>query len=380
MPFEQLDRFKVRCKPLKERINKVHIESDHVSPNARPRPLGERGDAAIAETVDRLVKARACGSSRMLAFGAHSIKNGLAPVFVKLIEDGWITHLATNGAGIIHDWEFAYQGHSSEDVRANVTKGEFGTWHETGFYINLAILVGAYHGLGYGESVGALVESEGLEIPSEQELIDIAKTLLESDSDRAAAAADLLTQVRAFDLDPGRLSVPHPYKRFGLQSAAYRLGIPYTGHPMIGHDIIYVHPMNHCAAIGRAAQRDFLYYAHGVSRIENGVYISIGSAVMSPMIFEKSLSMSQNLALQKGKHIDNHFMMIVDLAESHWDWSKGEPPADNPDYYLRYNKTFARMGGTMRYLSADNRDFLLALVQALDRAKKEGPRVEPERR
>lgn len=367
MPFEQLDRFKVRCKPLKERLNKVHIESDHVSPDAKPRPLGDRGDAAIAETVARLVKARASGSSRMLAFGAHSIKNGLAPVFVKLIEDGWITHLATNGAGIIHDWEFAYQGHSSEDVRANVARGEFGTWHETGFYINLAILVGAYHGLGYGESVGALVENEGLDIPSEQELIHSAKALVESDSDRAAAAADLLTHVRAFDLNPGRLPVPHPYKRFGLQSAAYRLGIPYTGHPMIGHDIIYVHPMNHCAAIGRAAQRDFLCYAHGVSRIEGGVYISIGSAVMSPMIFEKSLSMAQNIAIQEGKHIDNHFMMIVDLAESHWDWSKGEPPADNPDYYLRYNKTFARMGGAMRYLSADNRDFLLALVQALDR-------------
>ena len=365
MPFEQLDRFKVHCKPLKERPNKVHIEADHVPANTKPKPLGAAGETAIRETVQRLVKARETGASRMLAFGAHSIKNGLAPVFVKLIEDGWITHLATNGAGIIHDWEFAYQGHSSEDVRANVTKGEFGTWHETGFYINLAILVGAYNGLGYGESVGALVENEGLQIPTEQELIDTTKTLIDSDSDRAASAADLLTHVRAFDLNPGWLSVPHPHKKYGLQSAAYKLGVPYTGHPMIGHDIIYVHPMNHCAAIGRAAQRDFLYYAHGVSNIEGGVYISIGSAVMSPMIFEKSLSMSQNLALQQGKHIDNHYMMIVDLAESHWDWSKGEPPADNPDYYLRYNKTFARMGGTMRYLSADNRDFLLTLAQAL---------------
>src|SRR5690349_8349392 len=172
MPFEQLDRFKVHCKPLKARPNKVHIETDHVPRDAKPKPLGERGDAAIRETVERMVKARETGASRMLAFGAHSIKNGLAPVFTKLIEDGWITHLATNGAGIIHDWEFAFQGHSSEDVRANVAKGEFGTWHETGFYINLAILVGAYKGLGYGESVGALVENEGLEIPAEQALVD----------------------------------------------------------------------------------------------------------------------------------------------------------------------------------------------------------------
>ncbi|HRI87909.1 MAG TPA: hypothetical protein PLJ47_06595 [Candidatus Hydrogenedentes bacterium] len=367
MPFDQLDRFKVLCKPLGERHNKVHIESDHVPATAAAKPLGERGDALIEETVAKLRKARDLGASRMLTFGAHSIKNGLAPVFTQLIERGWITHLATNGAGIIHDWEFAYQGHSSEDVRANVTRGEFGTWDETGFYINLAILVGAYHGLGYGESVGALVENEGLEIPSEAALLEAVHASIETDADRAAAAADLLTQVRAFELKGGWMAVPHPYKQYGLQGAAYRLGVPYTGHPMIGHDIIYVHPMNHCGAIGRASQRDFLYFAKNVSNLENGVYISIGSAVMSPMIFEKSLSMSQNIAIQQGKHIDNHYMMIVDLAESHWDWSKGEPPVDNPDYYLRYNKTFARMGGTMRYLSADNRDFLLTLLHRLEK-------------
>lgn len=368
MPFPQLDRFQVICKPLRERANKVHIEKDHVPIDAEPRPVGSAGEAIVLETVNRLVAARERGASRMLSFGAHSIKNGLAPVLTRLIEDGWITHLATNGAGIIHDWEFAFQGHSSEDVRANVAKGEFGTWHETGFYINLAILVGAFQGLGYGESVGALVENEGLSIPSEKELLDDVRLLVESDADRAAAAADLLTHVRAFDLNPGWMSVPHPFKRFGLQSAAYRLNVPYTGHPMIGHDIIYVHPMNHCAAIGRAAQRDFLCFAHNVTNLNGGVYISIGSAVMSPMIFEKSLSMAQNIAIQQGRRIDNHFMVIVDLAESHWDWSKGEPPQDNPDYYLRYNKTFARMGGTMRYMSADNRDFLLSLVRALPRA------------
>ena len=144
MPFEQLDRFKVHCKPLLARPNKVHIEADHVAPDAKPKPLGERGDAAIEETIQRLVKAREAGASRMLAFGAHSIKNGLAPVFAKLIEDGWITHLATNGAGIIHDWEFAFQGHSSEDVRANVRRG----WHLRDL---LKPLIGRrYRGLGYG--------------------------------------------------------------------------------------------------------------------------------------------------------------------------------------------------------------------------------------
>jgi len=186
---------------------------------------------------------------------------------------------------------------------------------------------------------------------------------------QAAAAADMLDRVRHFDLKPGFLSVPHPYKKFGVQAAAYRLGVPFTSHPMIGHDIIYTHPMNHCAAIGRAAQRDFLVFAQQVMNLDGGVYMSVGSAVMSPMIFEKSLSMSQNLHIQEGKHIDNHYMVIVDLQESHWDWSQGEPPMDNPDYYLRYNKSFNRMGGQMRYVTADNRDFLLTLVKTLEERK-----------
>jgi hypothetical protein len=87
---------------------------------------------------------------------------------------------------------------------------------------------------------------------------------------------------------------------------------------------------------------------------------------MSPMIFEKALSMAQNLKIQNNSHIDNHFMLVVDLAKAEWDWSrKGEPPHDNPAYYLRYCKTFSRMGGEMHYMTADNRDFLLELNHEL---------------
>jgi len=368
MPYQQLDRRQLKIQSLSARKDKVYIERDHVPVDAAPAALSDKARAVIDETVERLKAAKAAGKSRMLTFGAHAIKNGLAPVMIKLIEDGWFTHLATNGAGIIHDWEFAFQGHSSEDVRANVSRGEFGVWQETGHNLNLAIIVGAYKGMGYGESVGAFVENEGLDVPSIKYLKEQIGFALEREEFAfIASASDLLDAIIAQHVPVGRYDVPHPYKRFGLQAAAYRLGIPFTSHPMIGHDIIYVHPMNKCAAIGRAAERDFLSFAQSVSNLDGGVYVSIGSAVMSPMIFEKSLSMSQNLAIQRGEHIDNHFMVIVDLQESHWDWTQGEPPMDNPDYYLRYNKSFNRMGGQMRYVTADNRDFLLALVRELEK-------------
>ena len=116
---------------------------------------------------------------------------------------------------------------------------------------------------------------------------------------------------------------------------------------------------------GRAGQR-LGERQEEIAIVSGGVYLSIGSAVMSPMIFEKSLSMAQNLAIQAGRHIDRHFIVVVDLAESRWDWTRqGEPPADSADYYLRYCKTFSRMGGEMRYITADNRDFLPALCEEL---------------
>jgi hypothetical protein len=290
----------------------------------------------------------------------------MAPTLMALMKDGWVTHLATNGAGIIHDWEFAFQGRSSEDVRENVKEGQFGIWDETGFYINLALVVGAYEGSGYGEAVGKMISREGLDIPEPEFLYDIAKNEMGSAPEHAAAAIDLAGTIIKFGLKPGFMEIKHPSKEYSVQSCAYELGIPFTGHPMFGHDIIYNHPMNHGAALGRCALRDFLRFSASVTNLENGVYMSIGSAVMSPMIFEKALSMAQNIKIQENKHIDNHYMLVVDLAESDWDWKKsGEPPMDNPAYYLRYCKTFSRMGGEMNYLTADNRDFLLALYQEL---------------
>ncbi len=361
----RIDRSGLALRPLKERPNKVSIERDRVLPSDAPGPMSDVALKLVDETAVRLKRARAAGKSRMLAFGAHTIKNGLAPVIIALIEEGWFTHLATNGAGIIHDWEFAYQGASSEDVRYGVAHGTFGLWEETGRYLNLALAVGAYSGKGYGEAVGEMVEREGIQIPSAATLREEIVDGINGNPGHAAAAADLLHTISEHGIEDGWLPIEHPYKRYGLQAAAYRLGIPFTGHPMIGHDIIYVHPLNSCAALGRCAERDFLAFAHGVTRLDGGAYISVGSSVMSPMIFEKSMSMAQNLAIQEGRRIEGHFIAVVDLAESQWDWKKGEPPVDDPAYYLRYNKTFSRMGGAMRYAQADNRDFLLALGQAL---------------
>jgi hypothetical protein len=365
VPYPQFDRHAVNMKPLSERPNKVVIERDHIPVDQPPHEFDSAANKTMAETIQWIRTAREQNAPVMMTFGAHTIKNGLAPVLIRLMEAGWVTHLATNGAGIIHDWEFAYQGQSSEDVQTNVRQGQFGNWQETGFTINLALNVGSYEGKGYGESVGALIENGGLQIPEGAALEAEVARQITDDPAQAAAAADLLSLIRKFQLAPGRLDIPHPWNRFSVQGAAFRLGVPLTGHPMFGHDIIYNHPMNHGASLGRAAERDFLTFAESVSRLEGGVYLSIGSAVMSPMVFEKSLSMAQNLAIGQGTLIENHKILVVDLAKSHWDWTQGEPPEDNPDYYLRYNKSFNRMGGQMRYLSADNRDFLLALCQSL---------------
>ncbi len=364
MPFPLFDRSAVKMEPLSNRQNKKQIESDHVSPDSEPRPLPMEAQESIAQLAERIKQSRNRKRPVMLTFGAHTIKNGLGPVLIQLMRDGWVTHLATNGAGIIHDWEFAYQGASCEDVQAMVTEGRFGNWHDTGFYINLAINIGAYRGCGYGESVGAMIHAEKIEIPAADQLMTEVQETLRERPEKAALAADLLDIVTRFDLKEP-LEIAHPWKRFSAQCAAVEMGIPFTGHPMIGHDIIYTHPMNHGAMLGRSATRDFLTFAESVSRLQGGAYVSVGSAVMSPMVFEKSLSMAQNLAIQRGEHIDDHFIVVNDLAEATWDWSQGEPPEENPAYYLRYNKTFSRMGGSMRYVCADNRDFLLTLLHRL---------------
>ncbi|MBP8799940.1 MAG: hypothetical protein KBI41_00265 [Kiritimatiellae bacterium] len=365
------DRRSLAPRPLAERRNKIDFARTQINPETYEPQLTDDARETVRQLACEIRAARDCGASVVMAFGAHSIKNGLAPVLTGLMQDGWITHFATNGAGVIHDWEFAFQGFSGEDVQRYVAEGQFGLWEETGLYLNLALTVGAYEGRGYGEAVGAFITDEGLTIPAPSDLDAAIAAGAAADADevtlaRAAAAADLKAIMRYIPADPGFLHVPHPFKTYSLQAAAYLAGTPSTAHPMFGHDIIYTHPLNRGAPIGRTADRDFLSFVDSVSRLEQGVYLSVGSAVMSPMIFEKALSMSRNVARQRGQAIENFTIHVVDLAPATWDWAHdGEPPQDNPAYYLRFCKTFSRMGGRMTYTSADNRAFLVALYHEL---------------
>lgn len=370
---EKFDRDSIHERPLSQRKNKLEIERDAIDPFQYEPILSLQAKADVNAAADEIRAARSRGKPVILAFGAHAIKNGLAPVLIRLMSGAWINHFATNGAGIIHDWEFAYQGETAEDVRRYVAEGQFGIWEETGFFINLALAIGAWKSMGYGESIGALIAEDCLIIPEDSELMVAIhkgqlKNATEEELEKAAAAADLRALIHHFKLRPGKLAVTHRYKQYSLAYSAFVNNVPFTCHPMFGHDIIYTHPMNRGAVIGRTAELDFLSFVNSVSHLEGGVYLSVGSAVMSPMIFEKSLSMARNVAHSRGSSIENFSIHVVDLAQSNWDWqANGEPPQDNPAYYLRFNKTFSRMGGKMTYTSADNRSWLVALLRTLER-------------
>src|SRR5690606_36882431 len=116
--------------------------------------------------------------------------------------------------------------------------GQFGIWDDTDVFINLALVVGAYEGLGYGESVGKMVHREGLDIPETSFLYDFARNKMETEPGKAAAAIDLAGVINHFKLATGFMKIPHPFKNYSVQGNAYALKVAFTGHPMFGHDII----------------------------------------------------------------------------------------------------------------------------------------------
>jgi hypothetical protein len=183
----------------------------------------------------------------------------------------------------------------------------------------------------------------------------------------AAACCELVTEIKRFELPAGVHQVVHQWKHASILAQAWRLRVPATVHPGIGYDIISCHPMFYGAVIGRAAAEDFRLFAGAVDGLDGGVVLSVGSAIMAPQVFEKSLSCVHNLRFQDGRPpVRDHSIYVVDLQDGGgWDWTKGEPPKDNPAYYLRFCKSFSRMGGTMRYLQCDNLAFVHHLRKML---------------
>ena len=246
---------KVQTCSLAERDSKVKIESFG-------KPWGSEGTVTqwlrclpkilagndFQEIVDRIVRAAAAGKTIVLGMGAHVIKVGLNPVIIDLMERGFIDGLALNGAGIIHDAELAMVGQTSEDVAAQIGDGKFGMAEETGRILNEAIIEGAEQGDGLGKAVGARLVKEDF-----------------------------------------------PYKRYSLAAKAFELDIPLTVHVAIGTDIIHFHPRVDGAAIGKTSHLDFRIFSSLISRIEGGVFINLGSAVIMPEVFLKALSLARNL-------------------------------------------------------------------------------------
>jgi hypothetical protein len=361
-----LDLRKLKVYPLTDRRSLSRIEDILIDSEAPPPPCAEPMRQRIEHCAWKIRNARDHGAGVMFLYGAHLVKNGGSLIVDRLMTGGWITHLATNGAGSIHDWEFAFQGWSTESVEQNVATGTFGTWEETGRNINLALLVGGIHDEGYGTALGRFIQEDALTIPEPGEL---EKQLRDApDNPLSPARAELLVAIRQHALKPGLYTaISHPWKRTSIFAQAFARRIPLTVHPGIGYDIISNHPMFNGAAIGRAAALDFRLFGASVETLDGGVALSVGSAIMAPQVFEKSISCVNNLRLQAGRPtVHNHEIYVVDIQDGgNWDWSKGEPPKDNPAYYLRFCKSFSRMGGTMHYLQCDNVTFIHHLLHSL---------------
>jgi len=201
--------------------------------------------------------------STIAAMGAHVLKVGLSPVLIDLMKNGWISAVALNGAGVIHDFEIALCGRTSEDVKSQVKKGRFGMARETGEMLNEAIRQGAEKGLGMGKAVGRMIARSKL-----------------------------------------------PYKRFSLIGSAYRLGIPVTVHVAIGTDTIHFHPQADGEALGKTSLKDFFLFSGLVRRLDGGgVFMNIGSAVILPEVFLKAVSLVRN----KGYRLENFSTAVFDF-------------------------------------------------------------------
>lgn len=364
--FDLFDRKQLKIKPLAERVSKLNVTS--ILSIENPLPSIDAGaKQEISELANRIKEAKSENAPVILLYGAHLFRNGLSPFVNQMIEQGYIDHLVTNGAGVIHDWEMSFHGNTTEDVSKYMQEGQFGIWEETGLYQNLAILLGAAEGLGYGEAIGKLISEDHLQVPS----FEAMKFEIESNlnqyplSESLPTKVSLLKTIEEFDLESKFIKIPHKHKNYSIVYNAYKYRIPFSVCPGIGYDIIYTHPLNSGSAIGRSALTDFLMLAETITKLNKGVVLVVGSSVMAPQVFEKAFSMAKNLLSQKNKSLDDFSIWVSDIQPGTWDWSHGEPPADNPAYFLRFCKSFSRLGGRFNYLELDNRVFIQHLHNQL---------------
>lgn len=270
--YHPLDPKAVRTYPLASRPSRVQVQ-DGARPwraggslraylDSLPNQLAAR---SLREVVAHILAARSHERPVILAMGAHVIKVGLSPIVVDLLERGLVTAVALNGAGVVHDFELAYAGFTSEDVEAQLAGGEFGMAEETGRILNEAVADGARRGLGFGRAVGE----------------------------------------RLVILKP-------PYLSQSLVATCARLDLPCTVHVALGTDIIHMHPSCDGARVGEATERDFRLLAAVVADLEGGgVYLNVGSAVLLPEVFLKALTLARNL----GRRVQEFVTVNLDFIQ-----------------------------------------------------------------
>ena len=253
--FRPLDLTRVRTYPLKKRFSKVRqsLLGKKVQKGARLRAFIRGLPDILAaqnlkEIARRIARAHRNDKTVLLGMGAHPIKVGLSPLIIDFMERGILSAVAMNGAGIIHDFEIAFMGETSEDVAASLKDGSFGMAAETGAFLNRAITRGYDREQGIGAAVGEAI-----------------------------------------------LKARLPHRRLSILAAGARLGIPVTVHVGIGTDIIHMHPDADGKALGQGSLKDFHTLTSVVATLRGGAFLNLGSAVILPEVFLKALNLARNL-------------------------------------------------------------------------------------
>lgn len=306
MPFEKFDRSKLNIKPLSERIHDIH-SNIIMDVNGEIPSFDHPSLDILAKDI---INARQMGASVLMMYGAHVIRSGCAAFMIELMKRGYITHFATNGAGSIHDFEFALIGSTCESVAKYISEGQFGLWKESGM-INDILKEGVKDGLGAGEAIGRYIWENEL-----------------------------------------------PLREKSVLAMGYHLQIPCTVHIGIGNDIIHEHPNCDGAVLGEASYTDFLIYTNTVTKLENGVFLNFGSAVAGPEVYLKALAMARNVAHQNQEKICHFTTAVFDLLPIEGDDYHSAPSKSDPRYYFRPWKTIlARTvadGGKSFYVSGEH--------------------------